>query len=462
MSLHKINGKQISDRNDNLDDYELQRQELVRLLRSAESEDKRKTLEHSLSQLESRKQVQIQQTQIQSEGNQIIRGSARSLTSTSQDDDVSSDDGEDEPLGYFSSPGSSKIPSNRSPNSRNNNNNFGSGGGDDDHGLEGAGDASSHSVPRINLSEASLSGNRNLNPNVPSIDHDSNSLNHTAVLANMSPDLTDAPLSGRKSVPNSARPASARWKGTLELRTIPEFSPFNRPLSGANKKPGDPSSPTEPKAEINNSLNGSGSSSSSRSNDLMVALSIYDGHELMTPLIAASKNGHSKVVKRLLLEPHILVDQMNVHGETALMYAAGRGDLDCALSLMQSGADSKLTDQTGASCIHWALRGQGFGSMISLLAASTFSSLLRLTQSSSIYNNQDDDQDEQLTSSSSSALISSSLGRGEGGGGVNNNNNHHQNEIISSNQTTTQRGLKKKRDKKLRPLMRPNPSRDIV
>jgi hypothetical protein len=50
--------------------------------------------------------------------------------------------------------------------------------------------------------------------------------------------------------------------------------------------------------------------------------------------------------------------QRNVHGETALMFAAAKGHLEVALALLQMGADSKLTDLSGASAVHWALSGQ--------------------------------------------------------------------------------------------------------
>jgi len=62
-------------------------------------------------------------------------------------------------------------------------------------------------------------------------------------LAAASPDLTDAPLSGRGGSSLSARPGgsgltsrpmSARWSGAT-LRTVPENAPFVRPLSGVHK-----------------------------------------------------------------------------------------------------------------------------------------------------------------------------------------------------------------------------------
>jgi ankyrin repeat protein len=40
------------------------------------------------------------------------------------------------------------------------------------------------------------------------------------------------------------------------------------------------------------------------------------------------------------------------------MFAAAKGHLEIALALLQMGADSKLTDLSGASAVHWALSGQ--------------------------------------------------------------------------------------------------------
>eukprot|EP01033_Poteriospumella_lacustris_P005584 gene5584-3993_t len=106
-------------------------------------------------------------------------------------------------------------------------------------------------------------------------------------------------------------------------------------------------------------------------------------YELDTPLIAAVSHGQYELVKKLLTElptyaagsssgsgpvadtaadddmmifPQVLdVNQVNTIGQSALMYAAARGEENIVLLLLKHGADRYVKDTAGHDAVHWAM-----------------------------------------------------------------------------------------------------------
>uniref|UniRef100_A0A7S2WMX4 Uncharacterized protein n=1 Tax=Rhizochromulina marina TaxID=1034831 RepID=A0A7S2WMX4_9STRA len=193
---------QLAERVDEAKEYELQKRELVRLLRSAQGEERRGVLSQSLQELEAN---------FQDPSAQQRRLSIGSMRSTSLD----ADESEDESIGM--SPGSSRASTPRESSPYEPPRRF-------------PVDPSSplalwSSKPRAELDESSLTNSRKLAP-VPEIN-----LRRLSV-----EDSMERSSAGAKGVlPSSARPMSARRRNTKELRTIPENRPFVRPLSSKAK-----------------------------------------------------------------------------------------------------------------------------------------------------------------------------------------------------------------------------------
>jgi ankyrin repeat protein len=80
--------------------------------------------------------------------------------------------------------------------------------------------------------------------------------------------------------------------------------------------------------------------------------------EIYCPLIAAVAHGHIDVAKNLLLIPSVDVNIVNFEGQTALMFAAARGDESMVLKLLHAGANRWLKDSKGKLAADWAA-GQG-------------------------------------------------------------------------------------------------------
>ncbi len=77
----------------------------------------------------------------------------------------------------------------------------------------------------------------------------------------------------------------------------------------------------------------------------------------VTPLFAASSNGHYNIV-RLLLESWAQVDAADTKGRTALIAASFNGHFNCVQLLLDKGADPLATDEQGVTALHAAvLRG---------------------------------------------------------------------------------------------------------
>lgn len=67
----------------------------------------------------------------------------------------------------------------------------------------------------------------------------------------------------------------------------------------------------------------------------------YSDFSLNTPLIFAAKNGHAATVK-LLLDNHVLVNDFNAQGNTALHFACKGQHHEVILSLLNAGADANI------------------------------------------------------------------------------------------------------------------------
>ena len=170
------------------------------------------------------------------------RVSSSSLASLGDEDDDDDDDdrSSDEEMILRVGPDVNKDNNSRGGRigSANNNNNGSSNRADIDSrnasalrlpvGDLGLSAAAAAAIPRIDLGPRMAQGGNLVMPRA---------------LAAASPDLTDAPLSGRGGSSLSARPGgsgltsrpmSARWSGAT-LRTVPENAPFVRPLSGVHK-----------------------------------------------------------------------------------------------------------------------------------------------------------------------------------------------------------------------------------
>lgn len=77
---------------------------------------------------------------------------------------------------------------------------------------------------------------------------------------------------------------------------------------------------------------------------------------LATALIAAAAFNQRRVIKRLLEHPQIQVNKQNAFGETALMHAAAVGATEACRELLKAGANSDITDRSGATAVNWAGR----------------------------------------------------------------------------------------------------------
>jgi ankyrin repeat protein len=77
-------------------------------------------------------------------------------------------------------------------------------------------------------------------------------------------------------------------------------------------------------------------------------------HELFTPLLAAVAHGQAEVVKRILDVPGVNVNLANSLNQTALMFAAARGDESTVLLLLSRGADRWVLDKQGYIATAWA------------------------------------------------------------------------------------------------------------
>jgi hypothetical protein len=70
-----------------------------------------------------------------------------------------------------------------------------------------------------------------------------------------------------------------------------------------------------------------------------------------TALARASYRDNQDLVKLLLAQPGIKLDQTNVDGETALMMAAENGHAEIVDMLLKAGADVRIADEAGATAI---------------------------------------------------------------------------------------------------------------
>ena len=70
-----------------------------------------------------------------------------------------------------------------------------------------------------------------------------------------------------------------------------------------------------------------------------------------TALARASYRGNQDLVKLLLAQPGIKLDQTNVDGETALMMAAENGHAEIVDMLLKAGADVRIADEAGETAI---------------------------------------------------------------------------------------------------------------
>lgn len=77
-----------------------------------------------------------------------------------------------------------------------------------------------------------------------------------------------------------------------------------------------------------------------------------------TPLMRAIYEGRTSAARTLLTAPALDATRRNEHGATALHYAADRGDLQSAQSLLQRGADADAKDVDGNTPQALAARNQ--------------------------------------------------------------------------------------------------------
>jgi ankyrin repeat protein len=77
-------------------------------------------------------------------------------------------------------------------------------------------------------------------------------------------------------------------------------------------------------------------------------------HELYTPLLAAVAYGQTEMVKHILDVPGVDVNLANSLNQTALMFAAARGDENVVLLLLSRGADRWVLDNQGYIATAWA------------------------------------------------------------------------------------------------------------
>jgi len=90
----------------------------------------------------------------------------------------------------------------------------------------------------------------------------------------------------------------------------------------------------------------------------MVRVLLDLGHKpdwggIVHPLAQAVRE-HNREIIELLLERGASVDGEEEEGDTAVMYAAARGDVDMVKRLMDAGADIKLTNREGQDALDFA------------------------------------------------------------------------------------------------------------
>merc|ERR1711862_171473 len=78
----------------------------------------------------------------------------------------------------------------------------------------------------------------------------------------------------------------------------------------------------------------------------------------VTPLIAASSEGHVPVVERLLQESSVDVNQRDKDGTTSVMAAAARGHVENVSFLIASKADVNLQNMDGHTALMFAYNGK--------------------------------------------------------------------------------------------------------
>lgn len=78
------------------------------------------------------------------------------------------------------------------------------------------------------------------------------------------------------------------------------------------------------------------------------------GTNQITPLIAACMHGKSDLIKMLLKEPDIRIDEQDGLGRTALMMAASVGALNCTVILLSNGCNRSLKDNLGKTAKDYA------------------------------------------------------------------------------------------------------------
>jgi len=79
----------------------------------------------------------------------------------------------------------------------------------------------------------------------------------------------------------------------------------------------------------------------------------FVGENGRTPLLAAARFGHVRVVT-LLLDAGAEVDAQNDSGVTPIMVAAAAGHYECVQRLLGHGACISTVDDTGKSAMDWA------------------------------------------------------------------------------------------------------------
>lgn len=72
-------------------------------------------------------------------------------------------------------------------------------------------------------------------------------------------------------------------------------------------------------------------------------------------LHAAAAIGCFRLVERMLKDKYVKVDQLNAHGETALLCAYRSGHPDIVKLLVDNGAKASIQATNGESPLHWLL-----------------------------------------------------------------------------------------------------------
>lgn len=66
-----------------------------------------------------------------------------------------------------------------------------------------------------------------------------------------------------------------------------------------------------------------------------------------TPLMICAKQGLDDLIRKLIVEYHVNIDERDIEGNTALHYAASYGHLEIIAFLINQGADFSLTNKKG-------------------------------------------------------------------------------------------------------------------